>query len=127
MARTPEIEAAAKLAEEFALSKQYGGFKGKKNVYTCLSNSTHRMVTVDREHGVTPFMTGCPACEALLQMYGIPRVAMNHGMMQSACYRVPQNLPATYEWYRPDTLDGLNEGSKEHVLKGGLLLRPIKS
>jgi len=35
-------------------------------------------------------------------------------------------LPPEYEWYKPDSLKGLNPGEKEHVRKGGLLLRKIK-
>lgn len=68
------------------------------------------IVTVDREPGVTPFMVKCGACGQ---------------MAHSKFYRVHRTLIATHEWYRPDTLDGLNVHEREHVEKGGLLLRPI--
>lgn len=68
------------------------------------------IVTVDREPGVTPFMLKCGLCGQ---------------MAHSKFYRVQPTLTATHEWYRPDSLAGLNSHEREHVEKGGLLLRPI--
>lgn len=82
----------------------------KKNLYRGVCG--HWTVTIDRDPGVTPFMTCCPQCGETVQ---------------SAFYRIPHDLTATHEWYRParEEYEGLSRGSKEHVLKGGLLLRPI--
>jgi len=118
--RHPEIEAAAKLAAEHAAK---GGFEGKKNLYQCEHDPSHIIVTVDREPGVTQFMTVCERCKEA----GTPGSrGMRHPSMTSAMYRVHQMLTPTHEWYRPDTFDGLNVGSIEHVKRGGLLLRPIE-
>lgn len=124
--RDPEVEKIAAQARE-----HYGkeGFpnEGKLNVYRCqgkreflppLGKATQtqascgrQTVTIDREPGVTPFIIGCPDCG---------------GEAQSSMYRVPANLDPTHEWYRPDSLDGLKPGERDHVERGGLLLRPIK-
>ena len=116
--RSAEIEKAAELARD------NGGFQseGKINAYRCLGSSVmfpkgksggcgYRMVTIDRETGVTPFLTQCPNCQ---------------GEAQSSMYRVPAGLQPTHEWYRPDSLEGLPPHSRDHVLKGGLLLREIE-
>lgn len=68
------------------------------------------IVTVDREPGVTPFMVKCELCGQ---------------MAHSKFYRVQASLVPTHEWYRPDSLTGLNPYELEHVEKGGLLLRSI--
>lgn len=47
------------------------------------------------------------------------------GAMTSSLYRCDQSLPAQFEFYRPETIDGLDSVTKEHVMKGGLLLRPL--
>lgn len=68
------------------------------------------MITIDREPGVTPFLTSCPDCG---------------GETQSRMYRVPQDMTPTHEWYRPDSFVGLSESTIEHVSNGGLILRKI--
>lgn len=68
------------------------------------------IVTVDREPGVTPFMVSCGLCGQ---------------MAHSKFYRVAPSLVPTHEWYRPDTLSFLEPYEREHVEKGGLLLRTI--
>lgn len=89
------------------------GFKGKKNIYVCEKCFGH-IVTVDLAEGVTPFMVGCKANDGC------------DGMMQSSFYRVyDQRIRPSYEWYRPNSLDGLKRGVHEHVENGGLLLREI--
>lgn len=114
--RDPQIEQAAKRAAV--------GFNsaGKVNAYRCKGATAfypagkpggcgQLTVTIDRETGVTPFITKCEHCG---------------GEANSSMYRVPAGLIPTHEWYRPDSLDGLPPHSREHVLKGGLLLRPIE-
>lgn len=84
---------------------------GKKNRYTCQSCG-HQYVTVDKDDGTTPFMSGCqkPGCK---------------GMAQSEFYRVDQSLPATHEWYRASDSEarGMKPGSRQHHDQGGLFLR----
>lgn len=87
------------------------GFKnnGLVNTYTCEACG-ERTVTVDREPGVTPFLTACPEC---------------NGLAQSAGYRVQQTLRPTHEWYRPESIEGLNANTVEHLRAGGPILRRI--
>ena len=84
------------------------------NMYTC--RECHgNIVTVDRDEGVTPFMLKCrawPGCG---------------GPMQSHFYRgVTERETPTYEWFKPTDLTGLDEGMREHVERGGLVLRKIE-
>jgi hypothetical protein len=48
-----------------------------------------------------------------------------HGFMTSSFYRCDQGRYAEFEWYRPETIEGLDPATQEHVMKGGLLLRPL--
>lgn len=93
--------------------------RGKKNVYTC-GKCGEKMVTVDLDDGVAPFMTDCAKCG---------------GFMTSAFYAVDQSLLSTHEWYSPGpnerarmakTARGLGT-LRDHVNRGGLLLREIGS
>lgn len=87
------------------------GFKHRLNIYTCDECRRH-IVTRDIEHGVSPFMIGCeatPGCK---------------GMMRSSMYRVfDQTMAETHHWYRPESLELLGDWERDHVEKGGLLLR----
>ena len=86
--------------------------KGKKNAYDC-GTCGGRIVTVNIDEGVTPFMLGCratPGCG---------------GMMMSQWYRIDQELKPNYEWFRPDVVTEYDEELKEHVRQGGLILRPV--
>jgi hypothetical protein len=85
---------------------------GRKNVYTC-DTCLGEVVTIDTDKGVTPFMIFCRAT---------PRCK---GFMKSSFYHCDPARVATFEWYRPETIEGLARESKEHVRKGGLLLRPM--
>ena len=98
------------------------GFHNKNmlNIYTCRDKDMgsrgggcgHAMITIDRDWGVTPFLTKCRKCG---------------GVAQSQGYRGTQpGMIPTHEWHRPDSLDGLDVGSIDHVLKGGLVLREIE-
>ena len=107
------------------------------NVYTCL-RCGNEMVTGDVVDGVTPFMMTCnnDACGS---------------EAESCFYQCDQTLVPKYEWYKPktdtefdaqfewemETFGGeefrslLNKQAviaenKEHVAKGGLLLRAAK-
>jgi hypothetical protein len=81
----------------------------KINTYTCPKG--HVTVTIDREYGVTPMMLGCQQnCTE---------------MARSGWYRVSQDLKPEYEWYKPKTTKGLNINEKDHVERGGLLLKKI--
>ena len=84
----------------------------RKNVYTC-DTCRGQVVTVDTDKGVTPFMIACratPGCK---------------GFMISSFYHCDPASIATFEFYRPETIEGLDPPTQEHVMKGGLLLRPV--
>lgn len=87
---------------------------GKRNIYTCDACFGH-VVTVDLVEGVTPFLIGCkatPGCS---------------GMMQSSMYRVfDQRMRPGFEWFKPTKEEtmALHTWSRDHVAKGGLILRP---
>lgn len=85
-------------------------FQGRKNIYVC-DDCEAQLITIDRDEGTTPFMTACPVC---------------NGMTVSKCYRVPQDIVPTHEWYRPDTNEYRtikNPGTLDHIDRGGLILR----
>lgn len=95
-------------------AQYYNGSDGfdnnaRKNAYECDECGSY-IVTVDREPGVTPFMVSCGNCGS---------------MAKSKFYRVQAYLEPTHEWYRPDTLKGLEHWALHHVESGGLLLRQI--
>ena len=89
-------------------------FQYRINKYTC-EECKSSIRTVDRDAGVTPFMTICKMEDC-------------NGLMQSAVYRCFQEVPE-YEWYRPslEEYQELDIATKEHVRMGGLLLRKIPS
>lgn len=92
-------------------------FEGKRNIYTCEVCFEH-IVTVDRDIGVTPFLIECrctPGCK---------------GLMKSSLYRVfDQTMKPSYEWYQPSLseLSSMEAHVINHVNKGGLLLRKVKT
>lgn len=119
--RDPRIAEAAKRSEDWAARGGFDG-KGRINGYRCEAIPHHTLYTIDREAGVTPFTIQCPFCKE----QGVGGGTLyRHPAMQSAMYRIPQDLRPGWEWYRPDRLEGLKPGEAEHVLKGGLLLREI--
>lgn len=88
----------------------------KVNCYVC-TNCNHITKTIDVDDGVTPFMHTCEECGQLAH---------------STFYKdiIPQEKP-TQEWYRPSLKETLKWRSKntqmlEHILNGGLDVRPIK-
>lgn len=91
------------------------GFKGKLNIYVCDVCLGHT-VTRDMDQGVTPFMISCHATEGC------------KGDMQSSMYRVfDQRMLHSHEWFRPEITAGMSAGTRDHVSKGGLILRPRAS
>lgn len=96
-----------------------GTLVGKKNIYFC-SECGHGFVTVDRDNGVTPFMTTCDRAPCAAAAY-------------SFFYRAPQemlkNIEPAYEWYRPseEDLAGKSDQVKDHVARGGLLMRRYRA
>lgn len=87
--------------------------KGKKNAYRCQKCGLV-IVTEDIDEGVTPFTLRCRATKGC------------EGRMESMFYRIPQELVAHFEWYRPDSEESLTlpQSALTHVGLGGLLLRP---
>lgn len=119
-----KTEQMQKVADQAAA--HYSGEKGfenknRINLYRCRGGCA--TVTIDREPGVTPFTTECPVCKRMKRKIGTGFYETSEAV--SHCYRVSQNHTPTHEWYRPDSIMGLSDWEKEHVLKGGLLLRPI--
>lgn len=88
-------------------------YLGRKNIYTC-STCKAKTVTVDIDKGTTPFMIACLECEP-------------GGMAQSQMYQVPQKLLPSQEFYKPDEKEyaTLHADMREHVDRGGLLIRSI--
>lgn len=90
-----------------------------KNAYVCYY--LHVTVTEDRDNGVTPMFIGCPQC------------SFPPTMAKSMMYQIDQDIPATHEWYYPtpaelrvlriDLEPGAFAPVRDHVQKGGLLLR----
>jgi hypothetical protein len=84
--------------------------QGRKNLYHC--NKCNRIiVTIDIDEGTTPFMLSCYATKGC------------RGLMYSQMYQCDQRLPHTHEWYKPESLDGYDPWTVEHIEKGGLVLR----
>lgn len=91
------------------------GFKGKLNIYVCEDCLGH-IVTRDMDQGVTPFMTRCLATEGC------------KGLMQSSMYRVfDQRMLHSHEWFLPEITPEMSAHTRDHVSKGGLILRPRAS
>ena len=116
------------LAEGRKLAQSYhagngDGFanEGRKNAYVCDGEGGHFnqprkpgcgafIITIDREPGVTPFGVQCGACGQIAH---------------SKMYRVKAELEPTHEWYRPDSLQGIDRRYFDHLSRGGLILRAI--
>lgn len=77
------------------------------NIYTCTSG--HDTITRDLDHGTTPMFLGCKTCG---------KQATSH------MYRCDQTLTPLWEWYAPNPAD-CADYEMDHVLLGGLLLRPV--
>lgn len=96
--------------------------KGAINVYIC-NRHGHPTVTRNADTGTTPYMIACPACREL----GIRPLSANNLLSgleaYSSHYRCPQDLEASHEWYRPESVEDLDVATAEHVRAGGLLLR----
>lgn len=105
-----------------AFHRDGDGFKnmGKKNAYQCdqlprdgfnkAGGCGAFIVTIDRDYGVTPFLVKCGRCGEYAR---------------SKIYRVADWLVPSHEWYRPETLEGIDPGHFDHLQNGGLLLRPL--
>lgn len=90
---------------------------GRENCYVCDKCLEH-IVTVDRDPGVTPMFLSCRATEGC------------DGQMVSSMYPDPSKKPAsigpaTWEWYRPDFTQHYDREMKDHINRGGLILRRI--
>lgn len=121
-----EREAARRLREGGPPPVRRSGCVGRRNVYRC-GECGGTIVTVDRDAGVTPSSLACRA-------KGDPRDPASdcRGTMFSGFYPdpFPEGLPEpAWEWYAPGPAEArrLDEESRDHVERGGLLLRPIKA
>jgi len=90
--------------------------KGERNSYTC-EKCGKQVVTVNLDDGVTPFIILCRA--------NWPGECS--GEAKSGFYRIDQESPATWGWYRPvgAELKRLDPGVRHHVEQGGLVLRKL--
>lgn len=90
--------------------------KNKKNVYVC-QTCRKKIVTIDIDEGVTPFMIDCKATKEC------------NGTMYSSFYSVDQLLEPEFEWYKPTSFDHYPEEYRENMIKhvedGGLDIRKI--
>lgn len=93
---------------------------GKLNIYTCERCRSH-IVTRDIDEGVTPFML--PSREYCPQRCGAePREWVN---MTSSFYRVwDQRIQEDFQWYRPKDGEAVEPALRNHVERGGLIIRP---
>lgn len=86
---------------------------GRRNRYRCQCGWT--VTTIDRAHGVTPFMIRCEQCGKFTAY--------------SSFYRLPpkDREEATQEWIKPnpEQMPLLGPAVLDHVERGGLILRPI--
>lgn len=89
-------------------------FATRLNRYTCQKCGGH-IITVDREHGVTPFALRCRATKDC------------GGDMYSSFYRAVDGMP-TYEWRKPDPVEyaSMSREMRRHVDQGGLNLYAIE-
>lgn len=91
----------------------------RRNVYQCVA-CNGLTVTYDRHPGVTPAYVDHRRFDPDTRCDGV-----------TASLSYPRDLPpeteASHEWFRPseDVLVTLGDAAIDHVLKGGLLLRPI--
>jgi hypothetical protein len=96
------------------------------NIYRCEHGCI--TVTVDVDHGVTPFMMQCrrrstperPISPAYLDSDGYCI-----GSATSSFYPrgVSHQFMPEWEWYKPESADGMSQAEKYHWEKGGLSLR----
>jgi len=86
--------------------------KGAKNRYDC-QVCAKSIITINADDGTTPFMISCRATKDC------------NGAMYSAMYVIPQTLLPGFEWFKPKSLKGYDRYDREHVRKGGLILRKL--
>lgn len=100
--------------------------QGAMNAYVCQQEECKRyVITTDRDRGVTPMFIACrtkdgvtTGCKGPMVSSGYPKGAP------------PKHLgKPTLEWYRPEASPlgffDSNHEMNQHILKGGLALRPI--
>lgn len=111
----PDYMSKAKLEEQLQLEEsQRYQTKFKMYLYICNDCGADH-VTVAVDHGVLPMRFPCDEneeCEGYAVSVGI--------------YQGDQQR-ADYEWYRPEAINGKfgrNHDEHDHVIRGGLLLRP---
>lgn len=101
------------------------------NVYVC-EYGCHT-ITVDVDKGTTPFMIKCaskPRPNRPIAKKYLGEDGECIGTAKSTFYPtkgVPDNVVATHEWYKPNYLELQHFHSpdeREHVERGGLLMRP---
>ena len=80
------------------------------NAYVC--EDLHIIITKDVEIGVSPALIKCPICDKA---------------SKSQFYIVNQSLIPTHEFRKPKEGEIIDSKLEQHVIKGGLLLYPIKS
>lgn len=85
--------------------------KDKINRYTCPDG--HQTITIDIDDGTTPMFLNC-------------RTNACGKQATSSFYQVPDGLLPEYEWYKPTDIKKVEKISRDHVRRGGLLIRKIR-
>lgn len=85
---------------------------GMINRYVC-QECGESIITINADDGTTPFMIRCRATEGC------------GGVMQSSFYMVSQKMTPQFEWFMPPIKDlkKYSRATREHIKKGGLVLR----
>jgi ribosomal protein L37AE/L43A len=118
---TITVEQMKQLDEDLDQRVSEGTFaegRGQKNAYVC-ENCGRAMTTINRNAGTTPMWKACYWC----------------GSDATSCmYRINQNAPALFEWYRPMSEEEIAEVLQgddkygyysEYIGLGGLAFRKI--
>lgn len=97
---------------------------GAQNQYRCHQPDCERnLITIDRDHGVTPAFIACRTKDGVLTGCKGPMVSYGYPPINTK----PKGLgPPTMEWYRPEAspLGYFDENPEmdQHIRRGGLAL-----
>ena len=94
---------------------------GRVNAYKCDSCGRYT-VTIDRDEGVTPMFLACRADGTEDFKCNGRAVSLGYPQGPTPDWAVP-----AWEWYKPSRIEmhGLSPEMRDHVQRGGLMLRKI--
>lgn len=92
----------------------------RRNAYLC-PDCMKLHITVDVADGVTPMFIKCEGCGKTASSFGYQLPGILHGAPTPS----GKSLSPEFEWYKPGDTEylKLSVAEKEHVDKGGLLMR----